>query len=196
MITINTASISNNGLNLNINISTGNSFIISSAKLWTENTFKDYSKAVNINFKLSQTSNNEVFILSASEVNLDNFNGIYFLEFETNEPNNDECTTCQNPVLVVVTNLNQYYRCMTELILKANICDNNLFSKEVCDDSYVNKALTINLLLETITQCLELGQFIEAIDTIKNIKKLCDNCTNCKTIVKSTSCNSCNSYTY
>lgn len=194
MITVNTISISNNALNLNVDISTGNTYRITSAKLWTEESFKDYSLAKNLNFKLSQTTNTEAFILSAEEIGLVSFSGIYFLEFTSNQPPVDECDTCPNPLLVVVTNLNQYYRCMAELILKADICVPNLFSKEVCDDNAVNKALTANLLLEAIKQCLELGQFTEAVILMKDLKKLCAKCTNCKTITKLTSCSSCNSY--
>lgn len=195
MITVNNINISNDGLTLNVNISTGVGYNIIAAKLWTEDTFKDYSLVNNLDYKLEQINNNEIFIISATEVGLSNFSGIYFLEFETDQPEEDECDSCPKEILVVVTNLNQYYRCMTELILKAEICTDNLFSREVCDDSHVNKALSINLLIETINQSLEIGQFIEAIGLMKKIKKLCNKCTNCKKIIKSSTCNSCNTYT-
>jgi len=192
MIVINNISINNTGSNLNINISTGSTYIITSIKLWTEDSFKDYTKAKDLNYKLEQINNNEIFNVSASELGLSNFNGIYFIEIESNEINTDECSTCNNPVLAIITNLTQYYRCMTELILEADLCNINLFSKEVCDDNLINKAMTISLLIDGINQCLELGQFIEAIEMLKNIKKLCNNCKNCKTINKSSGCTTCN----
>ena len=192
MITINNISINNTGSNLNINISTGSTYIITSAKLWTEDTFKNYTLAKDLTYKLEQVNNNEIFNVSATELGLDSYNGIYFVEFESNQPVSDECDTCPNPILAVVTNLNQYYRCMTELLLEADICNVNLFSKEVCDDNSVNKAITISLLIDGVNQCLELGQFIEAIQMIKSIKKLCNKCKNCKKIIKSNNCTSCN----
>lgn len=195
MITVNNISISNDALNLNVNIATGTSYIITSVKLWTEDTYKDYTLAKDLSFKLEQINNKEIFILESTEIGLSSFNGIYFLEITTNEPNDDECTTCRNPLMAVVTNLHQYYRCMSELVLKASICTDNLFSREVCDDNAVNKALTINLFIDTVNQCLELGQFVEAINLMKNIKKLCNKCSNCKTIIKNTnSCTTCNQY--
>lgn len=195
MISVNNISISNDALSLNVNISTGTEYNITSAKIWTEDTYKDYTLVKDISFKLEQINNKEIFILQANEIGLSSFTGIYFIEFTSDEPNSDECTTCSDPLLVVVTNLNQYYRCMSELVLKASICNDNLFSKEVCDDSSVNKALTINLFIDTVNQCLELGQFSEAINAMKSIKKLCNKCSNCKTIIKNTkSCTSCNQY--
>lgn len=196
MIIINTVNISEGGLKLNVNVSTGIGFNITSVLLWTDETFKDYSKAKNLDFKLEQVNNSEIFIIEPEEVNLTKFDGIYFLEFKTDEPDPGECETCPGTALAVVTNLDQYYRCMSEFILKSDICNTNLFSREVCDDGPVNKAITVNLLIEAINQSLELGQLIEAIDMLKNIKKLCNKCTNCKSIIKTSSCSSCNTYTY
>lgn len=198
MVNVNNISISNDGTKLNININTGSTYIITSAKLWTEDTFKDYNLVKDLNYKLEQINNKEIFTVTAIELGLSSFNGIYFLELQSNEPIDDECTTCVDPILVVVTNLNQYYRCMSELVLKASICQDNVFSREVCDDSAVNKALTIHLFIDSVNQCLELGQFTEAIDLMKSIKKLCNKCSNCKTIVKNNnnSCTTCNQYIY
>lgn len=197
MISINNINISNNGLELNINVSTAATYNITSVRLWTEDSFKDYTLAKNLDYKLEQVNNNEIFIVTASEIGLSNFSGIYFIEIKSNEPAEDDCSDCVNPILAVVTNLNQYYRCMTELVLKADICNSNLFSREVCDDNAVNKALSVNLIIDAINQSLELGQFVEAIDLMKKVKKLCNKCTNCKKIIKNTkSCTSCNSYTY
>ncbi len=192
MITVNNININNTGSNLNINVSTGSNYIITSVNLWTENTFKNYSLAKNLNYKLEQLNNTEIFNISASEIGLDNYNGIYFIEIISNEPPSDECDTCLNPTLAIVTNLNQYYKCMTELILEADLCNINLFSKEVCDDNLINKAMTISLLIDGINQCLEIGEFIEAIEMLKNLKKLCNKCKNCKSINKKNTCTSCN----
>lgn len=195
MIQINTASITENGTKLNINIETGVGFTIINALLWTADTFKDYTKAKSLTFKLEQLDNTEDFVVTPEELGMTSFKEILFLEFESDDPVND-CCECPDKALAVVTNMDQYYRCMTEYILKSDLCTGNLFSREVCDDNPVNKAITINLLIDAMVQCLELGQFIEAIDILKRLRKICDKCTNCKSSTKASTCTSCNTFTY
>lgn len=195
MITSNNVSINSSG-NIIVNISAGVGYTITSAKLWRKQDFKDYTLARDFSFKLEQVNNNEIFILEPDEVNLINFNGLYFLEFETDEPDEDECETCPNPLLVVVTDFTYYYACLTELILAGAVCSDNLFSREVCDDNSINKALSISLLIDGVEQCLELGQFIEANLLLEKIEKLCSKCSACKKINKASTCESCGTYTY
>lgn len=196
MIIVNNVSIGNNGLSLNINIETGSGYIITSAKLWTEDTFKDSNNFKDLNIHLEQINNKEILIIESSQLGMANYNGIMFLEFKSNEPDSEECSTCSEPIIVVVTDMHQYYRCMTEEILKSDLCNSNLFSSEVCDSNPVNKAITISLVMDAVTQCLELGQFVEAIDLMKKLKKICDKCNSCKKINKEKTCNSCNTYVY
>jgi len=191
MITINNLKINNDG-NIDVNITAGNTYIITSAKLWTKDTFRDLSLVKDFSFKLEQTSETEIFTLEPEDVELSTFNGLFFIEFETDE----EIEGCSNPLLVIVTNFTSYYLCMTELILNSDICVNNLFSKEVCDSNSINKAISVNLLISAIEQCLELGQILEAVELITKIEELCSKCTSCKSTIKTTSCSSCNSYTY
>jgi hypothetical protein len=180
MITINNLKINNDG-NIDVNITAGNTYIITSAKLWTKDTFRDLSLVKDFSFTLEP-----------EDVELSTFNGLFFIEFETDE----EIEGCSNPLLVIVTNFTSYYLCMTELILNSDICVNNLFSKEVCDSNSINKAISVNLLISAIEQCLELGQILEAVELITKIEELCSKCTSCKSTIKTTSCSSCNSYTY
>lgn len=196
MITINEVSIGNSGLSLNINVETGIGYNITSAKLWTEENYRDESKAEILNSNLEQINNKEVFIVEAANLQLTSFSGIYFLEFTSNEPDEDDCNSCSNVARVIVSNLDQYYKCISELILKSDLCHSNLFSREVCDSNPVNKAITISLIMDALIMCLELGQIIEAIDLMKKLKKLCSSCNNCKTINTTSTCNSCNSYKY
>lgn len=193
MIVANNVSINGSG-NLNVNVSTGEGYIITSARLWRKQDFKDYSLSKDFSFKLEQVNNNEIFILEPDEVDLINFNGMFFVEFETDEPDDDECTDCPNPLLVVVTNFTYYYACLTELILAGAACSDNLFSREVCDDNSVNKALSISLLIDGVEQCLELGQFVEANQLLDKIDRLCNKCVACRSIKKTTTCTSCGSY--
>lgn len=196
MIVVKEASISNNGTSLNINIETAIGHNITSGKLWTADNFKSDINFKDLSLFFSEINNKEIFTVTNSQLELSNLNGIFFLEFTTNEPDLDECSTCSDPIVVVVTNMDRFYKCMSEEILKSDLCQGNLFSSEVCDSNPVNKAITISLLIETINQCLELGQFVEAIGLMKKLQKICSNCTSCKSITTSNACKTCNSYVY
>lgn len=198
MVIVNQANISNNGLSLDININTAEGYTIQTIKAWTQDGFKEESEAIDLEYKLIQINNKEIFSISPEEMNLNRFEGIYFLEFTSNYTGEEgeDCDECGNPVLVVVSNMDSYYKCATEAILKIDLCSNNLFSKEVCDSNYVNKAITINLLIDAVNQCLELGQLTEAIDLMKYLKKSCKGCTSCEDYLKTTECKTCKNYTY
>lgn len=196
MIVVKEASISNNGTSLNINIETAIGYSITSGKLWTADNFKSEINFKDLSLFFSEINNKEIFTVTNSQLELSSLNGIFFLEFTTNEPDSNECSTCSDPIIVIVTNMDRFYKCMSEEILKSDLCQSNLFSSEVCDSNPVNKAMSISLLIDTINQCLELGQFVEAIDLMKKLQKICSSCTSCKSITVSNACKTCNSYVY
>lgn len=196
MIVVKEASISNNGTSLNINIETAIGYSITSGKLWTEDTFKSDISFIDLSLYFEEINNKEIFTVTTLDLDVNKFNGILFMEFTSNEPSTDECSTCSDPIIVVVTNMDRFYKCMSEEILKSDLCQSNLFSSEVCDSNPVNKAISISLLIDTINQCLELGQFVEAIDLMKKLQKICSSCTSCKSITVSNECKTCNSYVY
>lgn len=198
MIIINDVSINPEG-NLNVNIETGVGYHIISAKLWTKDTFDDNSLAKDFTYMLNQEEDNdnkEVFILTPGDVQLSSFSGLHFVEFKTDQPEEGDCSECSDSILVSVTDFSKYYKCIAESILKASVCSPNMFSSEVCNSSEVTKAMSANLLLSGIIQCLELGQLYDAIDLVNKLDQLCKNCTSCNSTVKlnKTTCTSCNSY--
>lgn len=182
-IKINDFSIVNNGLELNISLETALTYNITSVRLWTMNNFKDYTKAISLNYKLTQSSNIESFIVTNTELQLPVFEDILFIEIESNEPLIN-CPTCLIPALGITYNLSTYYNCFLKEILDMNIkeCDNcnNLSTKEL--------VLMISLLLDTIEPSIELGFYNQAILNINKLKKICSlkNCNNCKPIQCST----------
>lgn len=192
MIILNQVNINNDG-NLFVNISAQPGYIIETAKLWTRDQFRDMTLVRDFTFKLDQSDETEIFALEPEDVNLSNFNGMFFVEFTTDEPSG-ECDECKDPLLVIVTNFTHYYVCLTELILSSSICVDNLFSKEVCDSNSINKALSINLLMSAIEQSLQLGQITEAMGLVSKIDKLCSKCTSCQQVIRTSSCSTCNSY--
>lgn len=187
MITINNFEIINSGQQLAIDVETDIGYNITSILLWNIDTFKDYTLATNLNYKLEQVNNREVFIVSANELGITSFEDIYFIEIESDAPS-EECSTCLIPALGITYNILPYYQCMLNQLLKAEITDcvtcNDLQSK--------NLLITINLLIDSIVKSLDLGYYLQAIDNIKRLKVLCglENCTGCKPV----SCNTCSQF--
>jgi len=180
MIILNQLSISNNSDNIFVNVETTLGYNITSVLLWTQDTFKDYTQAINLSYKLEQVNNKEVFIITNQDAGISDFSGIYFIEFQTDAPN-EECSTCPNPLLGIVYNLTSHYRCLTNLLSSLDNCVS-------CGHSYVShpdaeKAMTINLMLEAINYSLEVGNYNEALNILPKLKKLCNTLDCCKNII-------------
>lgn len=178
-IQINDFSIVNNGTQLNIELTASLGYTITHVKLWTMDNFKDYTKAISLNYKLLQTNNVENFIVTNTELELSSFEDILFLEVETDEPTTI-CPTCLIPALGITYNLTSYYNCFLKEILEMNIkeCENcnNLSTKDL--------VLTLSILLDSIEPSIDLGFYNQAIMNVNKLKKLCSlkNCDNCKKI--------------
>lgn len=189
MIKINNFSIINDGQDLAIDVETNEGFEISNINLWKMDDFKDYSLAINLNFKLEQINNKEIFIVSNSELNISKFDDILFLEINsTYEDENIDCSTCQIPGLGITYNLATYHQCLLSYFLESSIgnCIN-------CgNDSNNDIVITINLLIEMVENAIEIGYYTQAILMINKLKKLCaiKKCKNCKPV----NCNSCNKF--
>lgn len=180
MIILNDLSINNDNNKIFVNVQTSITFNITSVILWTDKTFKDYNQAKDLSFKLQQINNKEVFSIDASEIGLQDFSGIYFLEFQTNAPN-EECSNCPNPLLGIVYNLTAHYNCITNLLLKLDNCIN-------CNHSFINnpdseKAMTIDLIIKSIDYSLQIGNYNDAILMLPKLDKLCKSIDCCKKLL-------------
>jgi hypothetical protein len=180
MITISNFSIINNGTELAVDVETGIGFEITSIRFWDMNSFKDYTLSIDGSFKLENTNNQEVLIYTAAELEVASFKDLWFMEVETNQPE-DECSTCFEPALAITYNLYDYYKCSLNEFLKANTKDCTSCKPNI------NKGLitSINLGLEAIILNIELGFYSDAIDQVNMLKKLCsltDSCVNCGTV--------------
>lgn len=187
MITINECRVSADNTKMYIDVETTMGFIITYANLWNENTFKVYSKKKPL--VLKQTSNKEQLILTAQSVGLIKFDGIYFLEFETND--NTECVDCLNPVTAVVTNLVGYYKCAMEMLLRTSGSYLNVFSSGVTDSGDANNVMAIHLLLDSISEAIKLNRYIDAITLLSRLKTLCSSCTDCSGAESEVDCEEC-----
>ena len=165
MITINTFKITTDGTALDVSVSAEATFTITSAVLWTQATFKDYAQAVDFTSKLTQTSENEVFQISAAELNVAQLDGIYWMEFDTDEPD----TAVE---LAVTTNLTRFYYCITEMICQ-------VVDPCVANNLPLFNSLTANLYIDSLRNALILGQYQPAIMFWTNLNRLCK--VSCKT---------------
>jgi hypothetical protein len=186
--TINNFEIINDGSQLTIDVETIIGSIITSIKLWNVNTFKDSSLSIDLNYKLEQIDNTEVFVVTAEELNLVSFTDIWFIEIKSNYAGNEGCVNCQDPALGITYNLQSYYKCMLNYLLDAeksidcnsvNVYTNNL-------------TITVSLLIDSIEKSLEIGYYSQAIEMLNNLKKLCSisKCKNCQTVT----CSSCSKF--
>lgn len=180
MIQINNLSISNDRTKIYVDVETNVGEIITSAKLWSHNTFKNYAYAVDLGFKLEQVNNQEIFTLTSLDVNGMLFDGIYFIEFTTSYVE-EGCTQCQNSVIGVAANFNQINEYILNLILELNIC--------IQCNSNIDNIINVSLTLEALCKALGLGYYDEAIYLYKKLLKLLGTnltCTNCVSLANPT----------
>lgn len=163
MIYINNLAISNDRTSLNVNVQTNVGANITKVLLWNENTFKDYSQAIDISFKLEQVNNKEIFTLLNTDINIGQFTGIYFLEFTSNHEETG-CSGCQNTVIGIAANLNNIKLYLLDELLKLEVCNN-------CNNNLDN-IINSDLMLKGICSALTLGYYEEAIFLYKKIKRL------------------------
>ena len=160
---------------MDVSVSTTVGETIESVNLWTDKTFKNYDVALDFTSKLAQTSENEIFSITASEVDGEVFDGIFFLEFTTTDLTPpDNCTGCDGQIaLGVVAELTRYQECLLEKVLKLNTCDGNLFADGACGTSETGDIININVILDALKYALQSGYYNEAITFITQLAKLC-----------------------
>jgi len=187
-VIVNNFEILNDGQQLAIDAETVAGSIITSIKLWNIDTFKDDSLSINLNYKLQQINNKEVFIIDAKEVSVYSFTDIWFVEIQSNYIGIDGCVNCQDPALAITYNLQPYYKCMLNYLLESEkSIDYN--STTVYSN---NLTITVNLLIDSIEKSLSIGYYLQAIEMLNNLKKLCNisKCKNCETVT----CSSCSKF--
>ena len=188
MIVINNLEIQDNGQTLAVDVQTEIGSTITSALLWNMTTFKDYSRAINLDYKLEQLTNQEVFEVTAEELQISSFDDIWFIEFQSDYVPEDNCGEFLDPALGITYNLNPYYNCLLNRFLTqtTNEC---LSSNEVILDDVT---LSISLLIDMIEMGIEQGYYLQIIDLLAKVKKLCSiqKCNNCEQTV----CTSCSKF--
>lgn len=193
MVQINNVVISHNALELIVDVQTDPNYIITSMLLWNQNMYKNFDDKLDISYKLNQTSNREAFSLTREEADIINFEGIWFLEIESNSPPDEECSTCTPNQLVIITNFNHLYRCLAATANKIDHCNGNLFGPDsCCNPSEANKIMTVHLLLESVKANLNIGEYVLAIEMYKKAMVLCKDCNPNGLISPLSPCLTCN----
>lgn len=188
MIVINNLEIQDNGQTLAVDVQTETGSIITSALLWNMTTFKDYSRAINLDYKLEQLTNQEVFVVTAEELQISSFDDIWFVEFQSDYIPEDNCGEFLDPALGITYNLSPYYKCLLNRFFEhqKNPCVN-------CNEPFIDEfVLSIGLTLDIVERSIEEGYYLQAIELIKKLKKFCSitKCNNCETV----ECSSCSKF--
>ena len=188
MIVINNLEIQDNGQTLAVDVQTETGSTITSAMLWNMTTFKDYSRAINLDYKLEQLTNREVFEVTAEELQISSFDDIWFIEFQSDYIPEDNCGEFLDPALGITYNLSPYYKCLLNRFFEhqKNPCVN-------CNEPFIDElVLSIGLTLDIVERSIEEGYYLQAIELIKKLKKFCSitKCNNCETV----ECSSCSKF--
>lgn len=188
MIVVNNFDIQNNGQDLVINVQTEVGSIITSILLWNMNDFKDYSKAINLDYKLIQENNQESFTVTASELSISEFTDVWFIEIQSDYVPENNCDLFITPALAITYNISPYYKCALGQFLKLqnNPCID-------CKNSLIDDlTLTISLLIDMFEKAIEEGYYLQAVTMIAKLKKICNikKCNNCKSV----ECSSCSKF--
>ncbi len=178
MISINILQIPSDRKTINVSVQTSVGNTINSAMLWTDSTFKDYTKAVDISNKLTGTTNKEVFTIDVSDTDEEgSFDGIYFIEFTStnNTAGTNTCTDCNDFILLgVVANLGYFQECLLEDILKVNYN-----TDDVINSNEINNIVNVKVLIDALIISIKFGYYKEAIDILKSLRRLCKDNTQC-----------------
>ena len=188
MIVINNLEIQDNGQTLAVDVQTETGSTIIFLFFWNMTTFKDYSRAINLDYKLEQLTNQEVFEVTAEELQISSFDDIWFIEFQSDYIPEDNCGEFLDPALGITYNLSPYYKCLLNRFFEhqKNPCVN-------CNEPFIDElVLSIGLTLDIVERSIEEGYYLQAIELIKKLKKFCSitKCNNCETV----ECSSCSKF--
>lgn len=199
MIKINSIKINSIGDKVNFNVETtiGNRFV--KLLTWDEDSYKDYSMAVDISSFLSKVSNIENMEIPLLDLQQPEFKGLIFFEFTTNENSN-------NTAIGFIANLTKYHNCLTNKLLAIDICKNKLVFKrekkdtwedctststtdtccDDCDDAKTkcneiiddcgNNIFYLNSLMPAIYRALLCNEYSISVKLLKRIKEMAIDC--------------------
>lgn len=189
MININKGSISNDGKTLLLEMSTDSNF--TELTMWTHETFKDYTKSIDLSHYLEQTGPNESILIKAEDLGLETFNGLVFIEASDDSTEEPNCSDCANTKLVILTSFIEYYKCISDLLNKLSFdnCGDMTRGASCCDPTTLEKVELVYLMIEGIKLNLSIGKYNVAVEYMRKLKRLCKNCNLGTSTAKCLTCN-------
>ena len=169
--------VSQNGKELELTVQPSSGSTFTELLLWTQDTYKDYSQAIDLTSHLdtSTVSVSQTITISNSDVGESFLSGIYFIEISDNSTPSSTCNTCSNTELGVATDLSRFSYCLAQYL-----CDIDL-SCANCDAN-LSTALTMKMYIDNLRDSLQLGNFTTAIQFWANLDKFCSgSCVECGT---------------
>lgn len=135
---------------------------VNSLNLWTDKTYKNYNSVIDLSSKLNG-SNIQDITIQLSDLNISYFDGIYFIEAESNDDISSSITA----------DLTRYEECILNKVLEISICDDCLTKKS---DATINS----HVLLTSLQDAIEQGFTDEIFTLVKALNKYCSNeCKSC-----------------
>tara|TARA_R110000851_G_scaffold268235_1_gene420923 strand:+ start:3678 stop:4256 length:579 start_codon:yes stop_codon:yes gene_type:complete len=171
MTVINNFKISDDSSQIDVMITAATGETVTKILVWDYITFQNYSLAVDLTTKLAGTSEVETFIITAADMGINSFTGLFFMEVSSSDQTCEQCG-----LIAVAANLTAYNECLLNKIIQFNVC---AVGPDCNDTSAIE---VINLLLRGISICLQNGYYMEAIDLLKSLDKLCGLCETCKVL--------------
>lgn len=147
---------------------------ISALRFWTDDTYKDYSQAIDLSSKLTASATENITI-TLSDVGLSYFDGVYFIDAE--DP--DELSSA------ITADLTRYKECILTKLKQLSICDE-------CLQKSLDGKLAPHLLLTGLEKAVELGYINQILSFVKQLDKYCS--SDCLTCGESTNITDTNYY--
>lgn len=145
-----------------INLTIIDALNVSTLKLWTDKTYKDYNLAIDLTSKLSGIATENITI-TLSDLSTAYFDGVYFIEAE------DNTTTSQ----AIDSDLTRYKECILNKLVEYSICDDCLKNNSI---SLINA----QSLLIGVENAVGQGFINETFNLINSLNKYCSNdCNTC-----------------
>ena len=153
-ITIQTYSISADLSEITLEFELNSGDTASGLLMWTENTYKNSDKSIDLLSVLDGTGNTESVTISASDAGVSAFDGIYIIEIQS---------TNGDAIMAGASDFTQYYKVAAQLLATLDM------SCLSCNDDFQN-ALLLDLYLQATINSLLLGRYQDAIEHLAKIK--------------------------
>lgn len=154
-----------NSNNIQLDLVITDAAAVTSLRVWTENTFKDFTQAIDLSSKLTGSATENITI-SLADLGITEFDGIYFIEAE----DTDETS------LEYAYDISRYKECVIDRLLELEACDQCLDEENI---DLINVAMNVDALEHALA--------FRFIDEILNITSVLNSyCSN--------SCQSCGTY--